>query len=243
MSPPPTSIDGTDITGATIDGQDVKEITIDGQVVFTAIPDSGVARYNFEDDSDTTTATDTFNNNDGTINGPTYTTDAQVGDFALDFTSGNVDISIIDSFITSPVSVAAWAKADSTDGFVFDHGSTRFVIGFNVQDSNGLEFTIFDGSSYSTISSGDNATGVYYHMVAVFDASVTPEMEFYVDGSSVGTNTVSQIGSGKQQTVIGSKTDNAGATDFDGRIDDVKIYDKALSDAEVSNLFSSESIF
>jgi len=32
---PPTSIDGTDITGATIDGTDVQEITVDGQTVFT----------------------------------------------------------------------------------------------------------------------------------------------------------------------------------------------------------------
>jgi len=32
----PTSIDGTDITGATIDGTDVTEITVDGQTVFTA---------------------------------------------------------------------------------------------------------------------------------------------------------------------------------------------------------------
>jgi len=32
----PTSIDGTDITGATIDGTDVQEITVDGQTVFTA---------------------------------------------------------------------------------------------------------------------------------------------------------------------------------------------------------------
>jgi len=32
----PTSIDGTDITGATIDGNDVTEITIDGQTVFAA---------------------------------------------------------------------------------------------------------------------------------------------------------------------------------------------------------------
>jgi len=36
MTPPPTSIDGTDITRATIDGQDVEEITVDGQTVFTA---------------------------------------------------------------------------------------------------------------------------------------------------------------------------------------------------------------
>ncbi|MDR9412791.1 MAG: hypothetical protein RI531_09305, partial [Haloferacaceae archaeon] len=33
---PPTSIDGTDITGATIDGTDVTEITVDGQTVFSA---------------------------------------------------------------------------------------------------------------------------------------------------------------------------------------------------------------
>jgi len=34
---PPTSIDGTDITGATIDGTDVQEITVDGQTVFSAV--------------------------------------------------------------------------------------------------------------------------------------------------------------------------------------------------------------
>ena len=36
---PPTSIDGTDITGATIDGTDVQEITVDGDVVFSSGPD------------------------------------------------------------------------------------------------------------------------------------------------------------------------------------------------------------
>jgi len=39
MTPPPTNIDGTDITGATIDGQAVEEITVDGDTVFTAGPD------------------------------------------------------------------------------------------------------------------------------------------------------------------------------------------------------------
>jgi len=43
---PPTSIDGTDITGATIDGTDVTEITVDGQTVFTSIPpDAGLHYY------------------------------------------------------------------------------------------------------------------------------------------------------------------------------------------------------
>jgi len=44
----PTSIDGTDITGATIDGTDVQEITVDGDTVFTAgLPDQAniIANY------------------------------------------------------------------------------------------------------------------------------------------------------------------------------------------------------
>jgi len=46
----PTSIDGTDITGATIDGTDVTEITVDGDTVFS----SGLDNYifdNFDDNS------------------------------------------------------------------------------------------------------------------------------------------------------------------------------------------------
>jgi hypothetical protein len=46
---PPTSIDGTDITGATIDGTDVTEITVDGQTVFSAGPASGTKIYLADD--------------------------------------------------------------------------------------------------------------------------------------------------------------------------------------------------
>jgi hypothetical protein len=63
---PPTSIDGTDITGATIDGTDVTEITVDGQTVFTAgpVPDSGLlqARYDFSQEDGSTPVTDLTGN-------------------------------------------------------------------------------------------------------------------------------------------------------------------------------------
>ena len=45
---PPTSIDGTDITGATIDDTDVQEITVDGDVVFSAGPDFPLVVDDFE---------------------------------------------------------------------------------------------------------------------------------------------------------------------------------------------------
>jgi len=58
MTPPPTSIDGTDITGATIDGTEVTEITVDGQTVFT----SG---FSYFDDFDTISFSEyTLRNND-----------------------------------------------------------------------------------------------------------------------------------------------------------------------------------
>jgi len=47
----PTSIDGTDITGATIDGTDVTEITVDGDVVFTG-------GFEYFDDFNTDTRSD-----------------------------------------------------------------------------------------------------------------------------------------------------------------------------------------
>jgi len=47
---PPTSIDGTDITGATIDGTDVQEITVDGQTVFTSVVEvNGILIDDFAD--------------------------------------------------------------------------------------------------------------------------------------------------------------------------------------------------
>jgi len=60
---PPTSIDGTDITGATIDGTDVQEITVDGQTVFTAVslPASAEHQWKF-DSSEGSTIIDSIGN-------------------------------------------------------------------------------------------------------------------------------------------------------------------------------------
>jgi hypothetical protein len=68
MSPPPTSIDGTDITGATIDGQDVEEITVDGQTVFTSgvIPNLVDIRFRMDEGSGTT-LNDEFSSNTATL--------------------------------------------------------------------------------------------------------------------------------------------------------------------------------
>jgi len=95
---PPTSIDGTDITGATIDGTDVQEITVDGQTVFTAgpdIPGSAVlhldaSSLSLSDGSAVTTWTDLEGNGDfvsetATASEPTFSTNEVNGKPAVEF--------------------------------------------------------------------------------------------------------------------------------------------------------------
>src|SRR6056297_2572190 len=95
MSPPIFTPDGSAVTEIVLpDGSTASEVVApDGSVVFDAgpeIPDSGVLRYEFEDDSNTTTAVDSWTDDthtayDGAINGATYTTDAKVGSMSLSF--------------------------------------------------------------------------------------------------------------------------------------------------------------
>jgi len=125
MTPPPTSIDGTDITGATIDGQDVEEITVDGQTVFAA----SNPIENFE--------TGNLNNYSSSSVFFVQSSDAFEGTFAMETSGSNGDI-----FTNNPPSgnVATfgtdfefYAKAVDAD--------TRMLISY---ESDGTK--IFDGA-------------------------------------------------------------------------------------------------
>jgi len=94
---PPTSIDGTDITGATIDGTDVTEITVDGDVVFTpappvpSLPNSVVHRWEVDklglsNGASVGTIPDQVGNRDLSNGGsPTYRTNEINGVDALEY--------------------------------------------------------------------------------------------------------------------------------------------------------------
>jgi len=76
----PTSIDGTDITGATIDGTDVTEITVDGDVVFSA---ARTIVDDFETDLSAWT---------GSTNQYSLVSDSKVGNTALEANSEDFPI-------------------------------------------------------------------------------------------------------------------------------------------------------
>jgi hypothetical protein len=240
MSPPPTSIDGTDITGATIDGQEVKQITVDGDTVFTAFPDSLISHYKFEQN-----VLDSVGENDLTNNGSgAFTTASKFGDFAKSY-DGSDDFDSIESDIVNesgPFSVSLFVKTTS-GGDVYNQGNS----GTNEDFHRLFVETVAKFSVRSQTSPSDDVRisgtidiedGNYHHIVATYDS---PEMQLFTDGGDKQTGTQSNVPN-TNRSAFGALYRPSPALFFTGDIDHAKIYSKVLTDTEVSNLSNTGSI-
>lgn len=208
----------------------------------TAIPDSGISRYEFEQD-----VADSWGNNDGTDNSSSgYSTDAEVGSYAKSFDGVDDRVELPDLGLNSgsSFSVSTWVHHSSS-------GSPTTLIGrydgnddiIDLRKLEGDEVRLLLGHTGNNIiatSSGSISADSYHHVVGVFDHT-GPTVTVYIDGSQDGSATGSipdfATGSGPW---IGARSDiNLW---YGGLQDDVRFYDKALSSTEVSNLNSTGSI-
>jgi len=214
-----------------------------------APPASGVARLTF-DNADTPggTATDVWGDYDGTISGATtgvsganqtYNTNEA---YSFDGTDDSVDLggtAFVDLFQNSSFSICLWAYMDSTgDHALFNYHNAYPGIGYERQGSNGFDAGIYDGS-FNIIESGNSVTNSWQHHVLTYDSS-NNTAEYYIDASSQGSVSSGNATLNRDRTVIGNRSD--GNYPFAGDIDDVRVYSKALSSTEVSNLYNTGSI-
>jgi len=238
---PPTSIDGTDITGATIDGTDVQEITVDGDTVFelSALPNSAIHQYKMDEGSGTV-ANDAIGSNDGTINGASFVSDSNlVGGFGLDFDSDTIDLSTDNQLKTDTdwslaITVdidnlshpdaagngVVWAQSTSTnDRWAFGYNGSNYaarIIGLNGDTTA--------GTSVSPNTGQKERIGISYDSSAV-------SLEWYVNGSDVTSGTISQSIQPDAAQVIGG--DSRGINNVDDIVmDNAVAYDKVLTSSE-----------
>jgi len=203
------------------------------------IPDSVVTLYEFEDDSDTTTAIDSFNNNDGTINGATYTTTSAVDSLALSFDSGDtVVFPTLISDTTVDLSVSLYVRADSFNGDfepVFQveaTGSSSSSIQIQTMSDGRIRWMVHHGG-FTDVFTPAVPTNTYAHIVGVYKGE--NQIEVYLDGVLEDTRSVS----GRTRDPV----DYWALESPGGRIvDDVRVYSKALTSTEVSNLYNTDSI-
>jgi hypothetical protein len=193
------------------------------------------------DEGSGTVAADLAGDHDATLAGGTTWTTGHKGS-ALQFSgatpSADTGASILDT--TGNYSVSAWVKLDSLGGFataVSQDGdqNSAFFLQYSGED-NRFAFSFVGGRALAPTAP---EPGRWYHLVGVRDA-VNGQFKLYVDGAPAGTATSRCGEASTGHTVIGRAKYNGSPVDYwRGAIDQVHVYDRALTDAEVSALYAS----
>jgi len=182
---PPTSIDGTDITGATIDGTDVQEITVDGDVVFSAAP-AGFFE-GFEDGN--------LNEYSGDISSFTVQSNTVfAGNFALENVSSFDEIYRQDAM--SPGDKAEYytrTKINEVSQFFFGYdGSQGYMASVNPSDGDMAMFRR-EISGFTQIGGilANNPNNTFFKCIVEYNS---PNLEFRTEdlsGNTIGSFSVS----------------------------------------------------
>ena len=234
------------------DGFDTDSETI--TVTVTGGDPNLIASYSFEGDAVDGTA----NGNDGTIFGATFVAGINGSGMSFDGvndyvaiqqlnynTVGAIDELTVCSWFNTTFSSGtsftdnwAFADFDRSEYYNFYIRGDTGVLGFSSTDSNG---TIDDFDSLTAVNDGD-----WHFACAVYDGT---DKIIYIDGNEnnrkVNAHTGLNLGSGA--TRFGFMGDGSEATAFNGTrnnfyyqglLDEVKIYDRALASNEILDLFN-----
>jgi len=179
-------------------------------------------------------------NNLGQIEGATWNGSGKVGDDALSFDGTDDFVGTGIDSLTTPLTISFWVQLNDTSTTYaffgnFNTTNSDLYMRYRGSDSDdAFDFTADDGSStVPTVGSTSASTGVWYHMTGTITSDGVREL--YIDGVSEATtnSSTTEYDSGRA-FVIGERGGNNSF--HDGLIDDVRIYDRALSQPEIEAL-------
>ena len=179
--------------------------------------------------------TDTVGGNTGTLtNGPTYSSDD--GGY-LDFDGSNDRISGISLPSISKVTVEWWGTSDyGNAGYtasVINTSSSSWNDGFGFYQNSGNVTWFINHYSNNKVQSAATSFG-FTHWVGTYDLS---NIKLYRNGSLIGTTAYT--------TVINQSTTNLDIASqstsyyWDGKISNVKVYNKALTASEIKENYNA----
>ena len=195
------------------------------------------------DDGEGTIAVDSSGNgNDGTLIGdPLWTTGVLDGALDFDGDGDYVDCGNDPLFdITGEITVAAWLNIRSIPnawtGAVVKGENAWRLSNVNMDPRFHFGITIWSAPDLDSV---DGATAVgfdeWHHVTGSFDGA---NINVYLDGVLDGSNpTTEPLGISTTNLFIGENSESPGRS-WDGLIDEVKIFDRALSANEISELAS-----
>lgn len=141
--------------------------------------------------------------------------------------------------------VAFWMKAtpgQEANATMFGAGTNLNGTRFDIKVLNNFFRVEIQGTGQTTTTRVD--TGRWHHVAVVLPnaASTMQQMQFYIDGISIpnaSTNTTA-INTATGVTRIGDSFNNTTADrDFNGHLDDIRVYDNALTPTQIQDLFNA----
>jgi len=194
-----------------------------------AITDNLVAHWTFDTDY-----TDSAGTNDGTLQGSAPPlAGGFVGAGALELAgAGTVNVGSSSVFDTTTYTISSWLNTDTVSGWKTAVGSWFAPASFwaHLGNDNGTTFGDHGGGQ---TSGGYMKTGQWYHVTSVRDGV---QNQLWVDGVKLDqTSAGTPVVPGTNNVYIGTKD---GANNWwDGKIDDVGIWDRALNPAEIKEVY------
>jgi len=195
--------------------------------------------------------------NAGTLLGSPSVVPARVlSGLSLNGTTQRIDAAVTATSQASyaQLTIGAWVKFDAIDGVREIFGRTNGATSYQTEGSFGLDlgvtgegfvgFHFNDGEDIRFDSRFSPTVGTWYHLVGTYD-SATNTTAFYVNGKS--TNQDSQ-GTSAVPALSGAffrsgwwETSGDYTFPFSGAIDEVAVWSKALSPAEVAMVYGRQS--
>lgn len=209
-----------------------------------------VGWWKLDETSGTTAADSSGNGNDGTLinmGSSGWTTGAVGG--ALEFDGNNDYVSLpIGSVINSLTNctIALWVNWDGGGGYwqrCWDFGSSEsdnmfLTVNNSYTDTPRFAITTTGWWDEDQTTAPDSLSGGWHHLTVTIDADSSIH-SLYVDGELVEENTSarytpSDLGSTSQNWL--ARSQYSADPYFNGRLDDVRIYNRVLSDEEIEQL-------
>jgi len=220
-----------------------------GVNVVTADLDDGLVGYwSFDEGSGATVYDYSGYGNHGTRHGTSWVEGASGN--ALWFNGSDDYVSVPDHPIFDPggaITISAWINTlfpSAGDAIAaHDHSQATWLLYASGTDQTACSVYVRTASYWNRIGgAGDLSDGYWHHVVGTFDRSLpSGRLRFYVDGILYGTNDAydEDILPGDEGVEIGRHWCGSAQDGFHGIIDEVRVYDRALSHDEILDLYWS----
>jgi hypothetical protein len=224
-----------------------KTLSVPGVCVAIAIAD-----YRFDEGIAGSVIDSSGNNLNGTLKGGVTVGGKGKICNGYNFNGSSGFVSVPNSALlnTRKVTVAAWVRHNATAikdwEAILTKGDSAYRIHLNggcsingINTSGGIDFGVNDGCSGADLNS-DNvpASGTWYHAVGTYDGT---KIKIYVNGTLTASSAfVDPLNSNNFPLYIGENSEQTGRF-FSGDIDEVKVYDAALTAAQISAGYANEN--